>query len=97
MKQFVKVLDMNSQCSCNESYVRAAPRCTYRSVRRFAPTTAAHVSTLTYRRAARAATPTLREQYIRRDGTPRRGSSAGATIRVTPERRSRRTAWRCLS
>ena len=77
--------------------MHATPPRPYRGVRRGTPTTATHVSTPTDRRAARAATPTRHERYIRKIGTPRRGSLAGATIRVTPERRSRRTAWRCLS
>ena len=86
-----------TQKLCDEPYMHGTPPCPYRGVRRGAPTTATHVCTPTDHRAARGATPTLRERYIRRVGTSRRGSLVGATIRVTPERRSRRAAWRCLS
>ena len=61
---------------CNEPYVRTTPPRPYRGVRRGTPTAATHVSTPTDHQATRAATPTLRGTYIRRDGTPRRGSSA---------------------
>ena len=77
---------------CNEPYVRTTSPRTFRGVRRGTPTAATHVSSPTKHRATRATTPTLRGRYIRRDGTPRRGNSAGATIRIAPERRSRRTA-----
>ena len=59
---------------CNEPNVHTTPPRPYRGVRRGTSTTATHVSTPTDRCAARTATPTLRERYIRKFGTPRRGS-----------------------
>ena len=51
--------------------MHATPSRPYRGVWKGTPTTATHVSTPIGRRAACAATPTLRERYIRRVGTPR--------------------------
>ena len=62
-----------------------------------APTTVALLSTPIDRRAVYAATRTTHGRYIRRSGWLRRGSPTGATIRITPEGRSRRTARICLS
>ena len=71
----------------NETYISTTPQLPYHSVWRGTSTSDTHVSTPTDRQSAHAGTPTAREQYKRRVGGPKRGSSAGVAI----------TAWRCLS